>query len=92
MTTNINTREEANVEEKKAGIGIWEMVGYLTIVLAVIGQICVGRYYIWAQSAFLVGNVFSIARDYALKLPRANKVKDFTFAAITVGLILLRLF
>lgn len=80
-----------NKNENKAAIAFWETIGYITLMLAVFGQVMVGKFYVAAQIAYLVANMASILRDYAMKLPRANKVKDFTFTGITVALILLRL-
>lgn len=69
----------------------WEIVGYLTLALCVIGQIAVGYIYIPAQIAYLVANILSVARDFALILPKANKVKDICFTGITAGLIVIYL-
>lgn len=67
----------------------WEIVGYTTLALCVFGQIAVGYLYLIAQTAYLVANVASVIRDFALKLPRANIVKDIVFTAITVALIVI---
>lgn len=69
----------------------WEVMGYLTLALCVFGQITVGYIYLVAQSAYLAANAISVIRDYKLHLPRANKVKDIVFTAITIGLIVIRL-
>lgn len=91
MNTNIATREEAKREESRVNTGFWEFIGYTTLLLAVFGQITVGKWYLLAQSAYMITNLLSIVRDYALRLPRANKVKDFTFAGITLALIIMKL-
>ena len=67
---------------------IWEIVGYICLALCVIGQITVGYVYLFAQIVYLVANVASVVRDYALDLPRANKVKDICFSGITTALII----
>lgn len=69
---------------------IWETVGYITLALCIFGQIAVGSIYLVAQSAYLIANVASVVRDYALDLPTANKVRDIFFTAITVALIVIR--
>lgn len=71
--------------------GFWEFIGYISLALAVFGQIMVGQFYLIAQTAYLICNIASVIRDYALNLPRANKVKDFVFSGITIALILLRI-
>lgn len=69
---------------------LWEIVGYITLLLCVIGQITVGYMYIFAQISYLLANVFvyicsniillasvfGVIRDLALKLPKANLIKD----------------
>lgn len=70
---------------------VWEIVGYVTLLLCVFGQIAVGYWYMVAQSAYLVANVASVVRDFKLGLPPANKVKDICFTGITIGLIIIRI-
>ena len=70
----------------------WEIVGYSTLALCIFGQIAVGYIYMVAQVAYLVANVFSVVRDFALDLPRANKVRDVVFTGITVALIAIKIF
>lgn len=73
---------------KKSNI-IWECVGYITLALCVFGQITVGYWYIIAQCAYLVANLASVVRDFALNLPMANKVRDICFTAITAALLVI---
>ena len=70
----------------------WEIIGYFTLALCIFGQIAVGYVYLIAQIAFLIANIISVVRDIALKLPQANIVKDICFTAITIALIIIRLF
>lgn len=67
----------------------WEAIGYLTLALLVFGQIAVGYIYLVAQIVYLCANCMCVVRDIALKLPRANLVKDICFSAITCGLIII---
>lgn len=69
----------------------WEIVGYTTLALCIFGQITVGYFYIVAQIAYLIANIFGVIRDFALDLPRANKVRDIVFTAITLALIALKI-
>lgn len=68
---------------------LWEIIGYICLALCVVGQITVGYAYLLAQIAYLVANIASVIRDYALNLPRANKVKDICFSGITIALIII---
>ena len=70
---------------------IWEIVGYIGLALCVFGQIAIGWVYLVAQCAYLLANISGVARDFALKLPNANKVKDIVFTAITLALIVIRI-
>lgn len=70
----------------------WEIVGYSTLALCIFGQIAVGYVYLVAQGAYLIANVFSVVRDFALDLPRANKVRDVVFTGITLALIVIKIF
>jgi hypothetical protein len=70
----------------------WEIVGYSTLALCIFGQIAVGYVYLVAQGAYLIANVFSVVRDFALDLPRANKVRDIVFTGITLALIVIKIF
>lgn len=78
-------------ENKKAKI-FWESIGYITLFLCVFGQIAVGYVYLIAQGAYLIANVASVIRDFVLKLPTANKVKDIVFSGITLALIIIYIF
>ena len=71
---------------------LWECVGYFTLALCIFGQIAVGYLYMVAQVAYLVANVLSVVRDFALDLPRANKVRDVVFTGITIALIVIKIF
>ena len=70
----------------------WEVIGYTTLALCIFGQIAVGYVYLIAQAAYLLANVLGVIRDFALGLPRANKVRDVVFAGITIGLIVIKIF
>lgn len=69
----------------------WECIGYITLALCVFGQIAVGYWYMIAQLAYLISNIAAVVRDFALKLPPANKVRDIVFTAITIALIVIKL-
>ena len=64
-------------------------IAYVSIALTVLGQVTVGHLFYVGQSAYLVANVINCTRDVMLGRPRADKVKNFTFLGITIGLIVL---
>lgn len=69
---------------------VWEIVGYINLMLCIIGQITVGYWYLFAQFIYLSANIIGIVRNFKLGLPMANKVKDIVFTGITLALIILR--
>ena len=88
---NIFKIKKEGLSMKKTNI-IWEILGYATLILCVIGQITVGWLYIVAQCAYLLANMISVIRDIALKLPTSNLVKDIVFTGITIALIIVKCF
>lgn len=66
-------------------------IAYISIALTVVGQCTVGSNFYIGQVAYLVANIINCARDVILRRPRADKVKNFTFLGITIGLIALNL-
>lgn len=66
-------------------------LAYVAIALTVIGQVTVGHNFYIGQVAYLIANIVNCGRDLALGRPRADKIKNFTFLGITIGLIILNL-
>ncbi|MBR3673852.1 MAG: hypothetical protein IKN65_06205 [Clostridia bacterium] len=66
-------------------------LAYVAIVLTVIGQCTVGSNFYIGQVAYLVANIVNCSRDIYLRRPKADKIKNFTFLGITIGLIVLNL-
>ena len=69
----------------------WENSMYAVIILLVIGQITVGWLFYVGQGAYLIGNIISVLRDFKMNRPKSDKIKNLLFAAITIGLIMLRM-
>ncbi len=68
----------------------WDNVGYAILVLLLIGQITVGWAFFIGQGAYLIGNVINVIRDFKLDRPKADKIKNVCFTAITIGLIIIK--
>lgn len=73
----------------KKKIDWWEVFSYCGLVAAVIAQITVGDWFVLGQALFAASNVVNIIRDWKLKLPTSNLVKDVIFFGISIGLIVL---
>mgnify|MGYP003550871603 FL=1 len=69
----------------------WENSMYAVIVLLVIGQMTVGWLFYVGQGAYLIGNIINVLRDFKMDRPKADKIKNLLFTAITIGLIMLRM-
>lgn len=70
----------------------WNRTIYVILALTILGQMVIGLNYLWGQGAWLIANVLTLARDFALDRPTADKVKNSCMLAITVGLIVLFMF
>ena len=68
-----------------------EIIGYITLGLCLIGQVTAGKWYIFAQSAYLIANLMGVIRDFKLHLPPSNCVRDIVFAVITILLIVIKI-
>ena len=85
---NINKkkgRESMNYEK------LFENLGFIVLMGLIIAQCVIGKWYLVGQGIYLFCNGISVARSFVLKRPKADKVKDISCTAITIGLILLAL-
>ena len=73
------------MEEKKFD------VLYIAMFMTVLGQCVVGNIFYVGQGLFLIANVIYLVRDFKLGRPKADKIKNTLFTAITVGIILMQL-
>lgn len=67
-------------------------IGFMIMFMLIIGQCTVGEWFFFGQIVYLIANIGSTVRDFVLKRPASDKVKNICFSAITLGLILVRLF
>lgn len=71
---------------------VFENLQYVTLVLLILGQCTVGSLFYLGQCFYLVANGISVVRCFVLNRPKADKIKDITCFAITLGLILIKTF
>lgn len=83
-----NTKE---LEPTSRKIKVWENLQLVVLFGTILGQILVGGLYFAAQGTWLVCNIIALTRDFILKRPTADKVKDAGLCAVTVALIVLRI-
>lgn len=67
----------------------FENIYYMVIALLILAQCVIGPNYLFGQSLFLAANILSLIRCYILKRPAADKIKDYSCTALTIGLIYL---
>lgn len=69
----------------------FETINYLVLILLIVGQCTVGSNFLIGQCIYLVANLISVTRCWVLRRPAADKIKDSTCMAITIGLIGIKL-
>ena len=70
---------------------IFENLGYIGLIGLIVAQCVIGKWYLVGQGIYLFCNLIFLSRSFILKRPRADKVKDTSCTAITIGLIILAL-
>ena len=68
---------------------VFENFGYVVLMGLIIAQCVIGKWYLVGQSIYLTCNIISVVRSFVLKRPKADKIKDLSCTAITIGLILI---
>ena len=71
---------------------IWDYLGYSIIFMIMLGQVVVSIDVLWGNGVYLVCNLVSVVRTFSLKRPACDKVKDVACLALTLGIILLKVF
>jgi len=71
---------------------LWENLGYLNLALCLFGQITIGWFFMTAQFAYLIADTIAVVRNFVLRRPLADKVRDIAFWVIAIGIIVIKLF
>lgn len=79
-------------EKGNSKIRFWEQLQLLTLALTIVGQCVIGGFFFLGQGIWLIANIISLIRDFKLNRPYADKVKNATMTAITIGIIASYLF
>lgn len=69
----------------------FENLNYIVLMLLIIGQCTVGANWFIGQLIYLSANIISTTRCFWLKRPMADKIKDCSCLAITLGLLGIKL-
>ena len=81
-TAPTNAHEESTLARK-----VWENLQLLNLAMTIAGQVLVGGNYLIGQGIWFVANVIALVRDFVLKRPVADKIKNTCMTALTAGLI-----
>ena len=65
-------------------------VGYFIMFALIVAQCTVGEWFFFGQAIYLIANIVNVVRDFVLNRPKSDKIKNVSFSAITVSLILIR--
>lgn len=68
---------------------VFENLSYVVLVGLIVAQCVIGNWYLVGQGLYLLCNMIMVTRDFVLTRPRADKIKDISCTAITIGLILI---
>lgn len=82
-----NVRPIAGTAAKSKSVLFWENLQLLGLALTIFGQIAIGASYLLGQGVWLVANIIAVARDFILRRPAADKIKNIALTGITAGLI-----
>lgn len=82
-----NVRYTQSEKKTNSRIKVWEQIQLVVLALTICGQCIVGGFFLLGQSLWLIANSIAVVRDFKLRRPYADKVKDATMTAITIGII-----
>lgn len=85
MTTQENTQEQET--KKPLKILVWENLQLGCLALTIFGQVTIGASFMLGQGVWFIANVIALTRDFILKRPAADKIKNAALTAITAGII-----
>ena len=68
----------------------WEIVGYISLVGLIIGQITIGFSFWIGQIAYLISDIIITIRCFAIKQNTSDKVKNIALTAICIGIIIIK--
>lgn len=72
-------------------VKFFEVINYFVLVLLIAGQCVVGANWMIGQFIYLAANVIAVVRNFVLKRPMADKVKECSCMGITSGLIVMEM-
>lgn len=85
-------QETTTTQKKDKKTLFFENLQLLGLALTIIGQCLVGIWFLVGQVLWLLANTIAVARNFVLKRPLADKIKDVVLTAITLSLIILNVF
>ncbi len=83
-------KEECEEQKNNSKEKFFEFCGYVVLASLIIGQCTVGSNFIVGQCVYLFANIIAVTRTVVLHRPMADKVKDCSCLAITIGLLAIK--
>lgn len=86
-TGAIEQNVTTQIDKKSFKESFWINIQIFCLVLTVCGQALAGIDVVFAEVIWLIANVISYIRDYILKRPFADKLRDGVLTLITIFLV-----
>ena len=68
----------------------WEIIGHISLIGLIIGQITIGFSFWIGQIAYLISDIIITIRCFAIKQNTSDKVKNIALTAICIGIIIIK--
>lgn len=75
------------MDKKQKVTFAWENLQLLVLAGTIFGQCTVGASFLLGQGVWAACNTIALIRDFVLRRPAADKIKNAALLGITVGLI-----
>lgn len=82
---------ETRKEDSKVTI-VFTNLQYLVLIGLLVAQSVVGANFYIGQFIYLTANIIAVVRNFVLRRPLPDKVKDCSCLGVTIGLILFNFF
>lgn len=70
---------------------MWENLNYIILIGLILGQIFIGTNFILGESIYILTDIFILSRDFGLKRPVSDKVKNGTLTAFAMCSLLINM-
>lgn len=86
--TEIKNVREMPQDKSSWKLTFWENLQLFCLSLTILGQVTIGASFVFGQMVWLAANATALIRDFALRRPWADKIKNAALLGITAGIII----